>query len=72
MAERKKPTSTKVTVADDNYSALEAYCIGLHEYWKSLKKAGFPESICMTLIKQSGSIYWKVLLEVKSIAQLDT
>lgn len=55
MAARKKPAKTKVTVADDNYSALETYCIALNEYWKALKKAGFPESICMTLIMDRDS-----------------
>jgi hypothetical protein len=32
---------------EQGYSKLDAYCIGLHEYYKSLKRAGFPDSICM-------------------------
>jgi len=33
----------KVTKALEaqGYNALDAYCIGLHEYYKSLRKAGF-------------------------------
>jgi hypothetical protein len=37
---------------DQGYSRLDAYCIGLHEYWKSLRKAGFPESIALFLITE--------------------
>ena len=55
MAARKKPVRAKVQVVDDNYSPLEQYCIALNEYWKALKKAGFPESICMTLIMDKDS-----------------
>ena len=35
---------------DEGYSPLDAYCIGLHEFYKSLKKAGFPESIALFMI----------------------
>jgi hypothetical protein len=58
MAARKKPASNKVQkvqVVDDNYTPLEQYCIALNEYWKALKTAGFPESICMTLIMDRDS-----------------
>jgi hypothetical protein len=55
MAARKKPVSKKVQVVDDNYGPLEAYCIALNEYWKALKKAGFPESVVMTLIMDRDS-----------------
>lgn len=37
-AQRKRKTRT---VVDDNYSKLDQYSIGLHEYYKSLRKAGF-------------------------------
>jgi len=30
---------------DQGYSPLEAYSIGLHEFWKSLRKAGFTTEI---------------------------
>ena len=29
---------------------LETYCIGLNEYWKSLKKAGFADDIALCLL----------------------
>lgn len=35
MATRKK------AVVDDNYSKLDQYAIELHEFYKSLRKAGF-------------------------------
>ena len=35
MATRKKQ------VVDDNYSKLDGYAIELHEFYKSLRKAGF-------------------------------
>jgi len=38
MATRKRQTEK---VADDNYSKLDQYAIELHEFYKSLRKAGF-------------------------------
>ena len=35
---------------EQGYSKLDAYCIGLHEYWKSLRKAGFTEGIALFMI----------------------
>jgi hypothetical protein len=40
---------------DEGYSPLDAYCIGLHEFYKSLKKAGFPESIALFMITEPQS-----------------
>lgn len=40
---------------DQDYSALDAYCIGLHEYWKSLRKAGFAEGIALFLVTDKDS-----------------
>jgi hypothetical protein len=37
-APRKRKTRT---VVDEGYSKLDEYAIGLHEYYKSLRKAGF-------------------------------
>jgi hypothetical protein len=37
---RKKTTKVK-TVADDGYSKLDQYAIELHEFYKSLRRAGF-------------------------------
>ena len=35
---------------DQGYSKLDAYCIGMYEFWKSLKKAGFREDVLMGII----------------------
>lgn len=40
---------------DQGYSKLDAYCIGLHEYYKSLRKAGFSESIVLFMITDTQS-----------------
>jgi hypothetical protein len=44
----------KVTKAleEQGYSKLDAYCIGLFEYFLSLKRAGFPEDIAMFMITE--------------------
>jgi hypothetical protein len=34
----------------DTYNALDAYSIGLHEYYKSLRKAGFSIEIALALM----------------------
>ena len=39
----------------DTYSALDAYSIGLHEYYKSLRKAGFSIEICLALLSDRDS-----------------
>lgn len=36
---------------DQGYSALEAYCIGLNEYYRALRKAGFPVDISISMIQ---------------------
>jgi len=40
---------------DQDYSALDAYCIALHEYWKALRKAGFTESIALFMVTDKQS-----------------
>jgi hypothetical protein len=42
-------------VVDDNYSRLDQYTIGLHEYYKSLRKAGFTvdNALWITVCKES-------------------
>ena len=45
----------KVKVMDDTYSALEMYCIGLNEYYKALRKAGFSTDIAMAMIMDKPS-----------------
>jgi hypothetical protein len=34
----------------DTYNALDAYCIALNEYYKSLRKAGFSEDLAFWLL----------------------
>lgn len=34
----------------DNYSALESYSIGLNEFYKSLRKAGFSVDLALAII----------------------
>jgi len=57
MTARKKPVrKAKVkTVLSDDYTPLEKYCIGLNEYYKALRVAGFPIDICMSLIMDKDS-----------------
>ena len=42
----------KVTKAleEQGYSKLDAYCIGLHEFWRSLKRSGFDDEIALAII----------------------
>jgi hypothetical protein len=42
----------KVTkqLEDQGYSKLDAYCIGLQEFWTSLKRAGFHDEIALAII----------------------
>jgi len=44
MATRKKQ------VVDDNYSKLDQYAIELHEFYKSLRKAGFSVEISLGVL----------------------
>jgi len=41
MATPRKRTTKVKTVADENYSKLDQYAIELHEFYKSLRRAGF-------------------------------
>ena len=68
MAARKR-TVKKATVADENYTPLEQYCIALNEYYKALRKAGFPESICMSMIMDKDS-YPDWILPAKPIEKI--
>jgi hypothetical protein len=47
MAQRKRKVQT---VREDNYSALEQYCIALNEYYKALRKAGFSVELALGLM----------------------
>ena len=49
-----KPRKPK-TVVDEGYSALDMYCIWLHEYHRALRRAGFTNdnALWMTATKDS-------------------
>ena len=40
---------------DQGYSKLESYCIGLHEFWNGLKRAGFTDSIALAIIVEKSA-----------------
>jgi hypothetical protein len=40
----------KKAIELEDYTALDAYCIALHEWYKSLKRAGFTDSWIVVLI----------------------
>jgi hypothetical protein len=39
----------------DTYNALDAYCIALNEYYKSLRRSGFSEGIALFMITDKES-----------------
>ena len=41
MATRKRQPAKAKTVANEDYSKLDQYAIELHEFYKSLRRAGF-------------------------------
>ena len=51
-AQRKRKART---VVDDNYSRLDEYSISLHEYYKSLRKAGFSVENALWLLASKES-----------------
>ena len=53
MAARKKRIVK--TVANEQYSELEMYCIWLHEYYHALLRAGFKSDIAMTVMMDKTS-----------------
>ena len=55
MAAKKRVTRTKKAINLEDYSALDAYCIGLHEYYKSLRRAGFATDIAISMIQDKAS-----------------
>jgi hypothetical protein len=40
---------------DQGYSALDAYCIGVYEYYKGLIKAGFADDLALAIIVEPSS-----------------
>lgn len=55
MAAKKRVTRTKKAISLEDYSAMDAYCIALHEYYKSLRRAGFASDICLSMIQDKAS-----------------
>ena len=70
MAAKKQPTPRQKKVIDlDTYNALDAYCISLNEYFKSLRRSGFSESIALFMITEKDSFPdW--ILPVKPIEKI--
>jgi len=48
-------TTRKKKVVDDNYSKLDQYAIELHEFYKSLRKAGFTNDNALWLLASKES-----------------
>lgn len=36
----------------DSYSKLDAYAISMHEFYKSLRRAGFAVDLCLAIITE--------------------
>lgn len=43
------------TVVDENYSALDIYCIWLNEYYRSLRRAGFSSDSALWMVATKDS-----------------
>ena len=54
MAARKRQVKQAV-VRDENYTPMEQYAIALNEWYKALRKAGFPTDICMGFLLDKDS-----------------
>ena len=50
MATPRKRTTKVKKVADDDYSKLDEYAIELHEFYKSLRRAGFTNDNSLWLL----------------------
>ena len=55
MATRKRQPTKVRTVADENYSKLDQYAIELHEFFKSLRRAGFSNDNALWLLSAKES-----------------
>lgn len=65
----KKPVKVK-TVADENYSKLDQYSISLHEFYKSLRIAGFTNDNALWLLASKESYPdWMSGVSVKDIRE---
>jgi hypothetical protein len=69
MAARKPVTRAKKVIDLETYSALDAFCISLHEYYKALRRAGFSHETAFWLILEKESFPdW--ILPVKPIEKI--
>jgi hypothetical protein len=55
MATPRKRTPKVKTVADESYSKLDQYAIEMHEFYKSLRKAGFTNDNALWLLASKDS-----------------
>ena len=55
MATPRKRTTKVKTVADESYSKLDSYAIELHEFFKSLRRAGFTVDNSLWLLASKES-----------------
>jgi hypothetical protein len=55
MATRKRQPAKVKTVADEDYSKLDQYAIELHEFFKSLRRAGFSNDNSLWLLSAKDS-----------------
>jgi hypothetical protein len=70
---RKKPAGKKTVVKkvrDEELSPLDVHAIQLNELYRSLRKAGFPVDICLTLISDPGT-YPGWFMNVPDLSILD-
>lgn len=45
----------RASIDSEIYTPLEAYAIGLHEFYRSLRKAGFPVDLALAIITDRSS-----------------
>lgn len=64
----KKPRKIAV-VRDENYSAMDQLAIGLNEWYKALRKAGFSTDICMSFMLDKDS-YPDWIVPIKPIEKI--
>lgn len=50
MATRKRQPAKAKTVANEDYSKLDQYAIELHEFYKSLRRAGFTSENALWIL----------------------
>lgn len=46
---------TRKKVEDDLYTPMESYAIALNEFYRALRKAGFPVDIAICLLTEKGA-----------------